>query len=116
MGGNPKPGLTATLLRKATTMNANTTTTATKQINPGDLELTYADFNVAKIFIEASEQFLDEIRAWLNLSSNSDAKLLLAELGKGEMMLSEATARLETGMKKLHDFVEQAYALKAESK
>lgn len=97
-------------------MNTSTTTSATKQINPGDLELTYADFDVAKTFVEASERFLDEIRAWLNLSPNADAKGLLAELSKGEMMLSESKARLETGMKKLDAFVDQAYTIARESK
>ncbi len=97
-------------------MNAPNTSTATKQINPGDLELTYADFDVAKTMIDAAERFFDEIRAWINFAGYPDSKLILSELGKGEMMLSEATARMETGMKKLDQFVEQAYAIRTESK
>lgn len=97
-------------------MNATTTTTATKQINPGDLELAYADFEVAKTFIDASEHFFDEVRAWLKFAGHSDAQMVIAELDKGGTMISESKFRLETGMKKLNEFVEQAYAIRTDSK
>lgn len=94
-------------------MNANTTTLATKQMTPGDLELTYADFEVAKTMMEASVHFFDEIRAWLNISGHRDAKLIVAELNKGDSILSESKFRMETGMQKLSTYVEQAYDEKA---
>ena len=93
-------------------MNANNTTKETKQIHPGDLELTYADFDVAKTMLEASEHFFHAIRQWVNFAGHPDAQMVIDELDKGGTMIAESKFRMETGMKKLNGFVEQAYGEK----
>lgn len=51
-----------------------------------------------------------------NSSGQPDAQVVIDEGDKGGTMISASQFRMETGMKKLNAFVEQAYGEKAGSK
>lgn len=94
-------------------MNATNTTTPTTQITPSDLELFYADLDIARTLIEASEHFYYQVRDLLLDSGSPVAQTVIAELNLGDTVLSESKSKIEASMSQLHDWVQNASGQKA---
>ena len=71
-----------------------------------ELEMAAADLEVASVFKEAADNFLDELRIWLAPDGDCPNAALLGEVHKAQTMLLELDGRIHSARSRVQNAME----------
>lgn len=78
-------------------------------VDPDLIDNALADLEVARIFLDATENYHDELNAWLNPKGYAPNRALHAEVHKAQTMAREADDRLSLAEGRLSTALDQSY-------
>lgn len=79
-------------------------------VDPDILDNALADLEFARIFLDATDRYFDELNEWLRPDGFAANRALHSEVAKGQTIMREADDRIELAEGRLEIALKQAYA------